>query len=301
MRRLSRPLETPGVAWAAVELLDRAVGRCAALVAPAANRLPPGRRGARGPFVGVGRGHARDQRDRHAPRARGPASARCLSARPCSGVGRGVRCRERRRTHRRDPPFVRTVRTASASWRRNNSVWPPPPKACTSSSRDRSTTSDRGRIRRLPPRASHGRSPLRSAAGPLPCCASAISPRARSHRRARHRARVLALIEHGRPGTVYNVCSGRALAMQDLVDGLRSMASVPVSLETDPVAVPSARRAAGGRRLQPGCRPTPAGAPPFRSKRRSPTCSSIGEPRSSRRRLAREPPPLRHPTATEVS
>ena len=43
-----------------------------------------------------------------------------------------------------------------------------------------------------------------------------------------------ALIEHGRSGTVYNVCSGRALAMQELVDGLRAMASVPVSLETDP-------------------------------------------------------------------
>ena len=44
----------------------------------------------------------------------------------------------------------------------------------------------------------------------------------------------VALVEHGRPGRVYNVCSGHALAMQDLVDGLRSMATVPVSVETDP-------------------------------------------------------------------
>lgn len=43
-----------------------------------------------------------------------------------------------------------------------------------------------------------------------------------------------ALVERGRPGCVYNVCSGRALAMQDLVDGLRARATVPVTVETDP-------------------------------------------------------------------
>lgn len=42
------------------------------------------------------------------------------------------------------------------------------------------------------------------------------------------------LIEQGRPGEVYNVCSGRDIAIQDLADRLVSMATHPITLTPDP-------------------------------------------------------------------
>ena len=42
------------------------------------------------------------------------------------------------------------------------------------------------------------------------------------------------LIEEGEPGDVYNVCSGRDLAIQELADHLVTLARHPVALETDP-------------------------------------------------------------------
>lgn len=38
---------------------------------------------------------------------------------------------------------------------------------------------------------------------------------------------------HGRPGRCYNVCSGRAISMQQLLDGLRAQIRVPVAVEAD--------------------------------------------------------------------
>jgi GDP-4-dehydro-6-deoxy-D-mannose reductase len=43
-----------------------------------------------------------------------------------------------------------------------------------------------------------------------------------------------AIVERGRPGVVYNVCSGRAVSGRELVDGLRARASVPIAVEIDP-------------------------------------------------------------------
>jgi GDP-4-dehydro-6-deoxy-D-mannose reductase len=43
-----------------------------------------------------------------------------------------------------------------------------------------------------------------------------------------------ALALHGRAGGCYNVCSGRAISMQQLLDGLRAQIRVPVAVETDP-------------------------------------------------------------------
>lgn len=43
-----------------------------------------------------------------------------------------------------------------------------------------------------------------------------------------------ALARQGRPGGCYNVCSGRALSMQEVLDGLRAQIRVPVSVEADP-------------------------------------------------------------------
>jgi GDP-4-dehydro-6-deoxy-D-mannose reductase len=42
------------------------------------------------------------------------------------------------------------------------------------------------------------------------------------------------LVEHGEPGEVYNVCSGRDLAIQELADLLVGMAERPIRLEPDP-------------------------------------------------------------------
>lgn len=42
------------------------------------------------------------------------------------------------------------------------------------------------------------------------------------------------LMEYGEPGEVYAVCSGQALAIQDLADRLLSMTEVPMRLVTDP-------------------------------------------------------------------
>jgi GDP-4-dehydro-6-deoxy-D-mannose reductase len=42
------------------------------------------------------------------------------------------------------------------------------------------------------------------------------------------------LMNAGRPGGIYNVCSGRAVSMQDLLDTLRGLIRVPVAVEQDP-------------------------------------------------------------------
>ncbi len=51
----------------------------------------------------------------------------------------------------------------------------------------------------------------------------------------RDAARALALVaEVGTPGEAYNLCSGRGYSIQELLDGLVSLASVPVAVEPDP-------------------------------------------------------------------
>jgi GDP-4-dehydro-6-deoxy-D-mannose reductase len=42
------------------------------------------------------------------------------------------------------------------------------------------------------------------------------------------------LVEHGRAGEVYNVCSGRAIAVQSLADQFISMATIPMELVPEP-------------------------------------------------------------------
>ncbi len=44
----------------------------------------------------------------------------------------------------------------------------------------------------------------------------------------------VALMARGRPGVCYNVCSGRAVSVQTLLEGLRARARVPVTVATDP-------------------------------------------------------------------
>jgi GDP-4-dehydro-6-deoxy-D-mannose reductase len=47
----------------------------------------------------------------------------------------------------------------------------------------------------------------------------------------------LALMGSGVPGEAYNVCSGRAVAMQAMLDGLLALAKVGITVETDPALV----------------------------------------------------------------
>jgi len=44
----------------------------------------------------------------------------------------------------------------------------------------------------------------------------------------------LAIVERGTPGVVYNVCSGHAPRIQDVLDGLRARARIHVDVEVDP-------------------------------------------------------------------
>lgn len=43
-----------------------------------------------------------------------------------------------------------------------------------------------------------------------------------------------ALMERGQPGACYNVCAGRAISMQQLLDGLRAHVRVAITVEQDP-------------------------------------------------------------------
>ena len=43
-----------------------------------------------------------------------------------------------------------------------------------------------------------------------------------------------AIIEHGEPGRAYNVCRGDAVAIQEILDVLVSLSTVPVEVKVDP-------------------------------------------------------------------
>ena len=45
------------------------------------------------------------------------------------------------------------------------------------------------------------------------------------------------MIESGRPGAVYNVCSGRDISIREIADGLLGLAGTSLEFETDPSLV----------------------------------------------------------------
>jgi GDP-4-dehydro-6-deoxy-D-mannose reductase len=47
------------------------------------------------------------------------------------------------------------------------------------------------------------------------------------------------LLEHGKPGAVYNVCSGWAVLLADIIDMFKAQVGIQVTLETEPVRVRS--------------------------------------------------------------
>ena len=94
----------------------------------------------------------------------------------------------------------------------------------------------------------------------------------------------------GQPRRPYNVCSGRAYTMRDLLDILLSLARVPVRVESRPGAAAAERQPVVARQPRAADRATPAGRRRFRSSRRSPTCSSTGAaPRMIARRRCTSP------------
>jgi GDP-4-dehydro-6-deoxy-D-mannose reductase len=73
------------------------------------------------------------------------------------------------------------------------------------------------------------------AAGANPSCASATSTRCATSPTCATRSRAYqAIAERGRPRPPYNVCSGRAYSMRQLLDILLSLARVRVRVEVDP-------------------------------------------------------------------
>ena len=45
------------------------------------------------------------------------------------------------------------------------------------------------------------------------------------------------ILERGVPGRPYNVCTGRAIAIRDLLEMMIARASVPVTIKTDPARI----------------------------------------------------------------
>ena len=79
------------------------------------------------------------------------------------------------------------------------------------------------------------------------------------------------LISQGVPGTIYNVCSGRDVAISDVAEQLLALAHADLELVIDPDLVrPVDVPGAAGRR-QPACRRPRGGRRPSRSRQRSPT------------------------------
>ena len=89
------------------------------------------------------------------------------------------------------------------------------------------------------------------------------------------------LVEQGEPGEVYNVCSGRDVAVQELADELLAMATPPDALRDRPRAAPPGRHPGAAGRPRPAHRRPPAGSPRSPSTRPSPTSSTTGAPASA--------------------
>ena len=68
------------------------------------------------------------------------------------------------------------------------------------------------------------------------------------------------LAERGVAGEVYNVCSGRDVAIADVAEQLQSLAGVELQLRARPGAVAARRRPRGARRLRPSCARRPDGS-----------------------------------------
>ena len=152
--------------------------------------------------------------------------------------------------------------------------------ACRCRSRGRSTTSGRGRIRCSSASGFARRIADIEAGRWEPEIAVGNLDARRDLTDVRDTVRAYRLIlEHGAVGRLYNVCSGRAIAIRELLDMLLARARVPIRVE-------SIRRATG-RTIVPLSLGDPAriqtssaGCRRSRSSKRSTTCSTSGESRT---------------------
>ena len=92
------------------------------------------------------------------------------------------------------------------------------------------------------------------------------------------------LVEHGVPGEVYNVCSGRDVAMSEVAAQLLALAGADLTLETDPELVRPGRRAGAARGRGPAAGGHRLGAASSRSRQRSPTSWPRGRRTDGERR-----------------
>jgi hypothetical protein len=84
------------------------------------------------------------------------------------------------------------------------------------------------------------------------------------------------LIERGVPGTVYNVCSGRDVAISEVAEPPPGPGRGRPGAGDRPRAGAPGRRAGAAGRRRPPARPPPAGRQRSRSRQRSPTSSPPG-------------------------
>ena len=234
------------VTWEAVDLLDRSP------VVDAIARLKPATvyhcAGAAhvGPGVGTHGGDIRGERSRDPPPARRARSGRRGDARAHAELGAGLpagdRAADRGPSARPHQP-VRLEQARPGARRKPRSAG-----GAGHASRGRSTTSVPGRIRPSPRRDSPGRSRRSRRACSRPRSSSAISrrgaisptsatPSVRTDDRRREAVRA----------GPYNVCSGRAVAIRDVLDMLVARARVPIRVHVDSSALPAERRAAAAR------------------------------------------------------
>ena len=234
--RLGATAAAAGVAWRAVELQDRAAVERALAARPAGRDLPLRRRRARRRFVGPRRGHAGQQRRRHRPPVRARLSA--LGLRPrVRGHRLGDDLSRRRPTPlTEDSPLAPNTpygtsklaqeMVAITAWREHGM-----PAVVTRS------------FNHIGP----GQSPAFAAASfarqlalieaglasPTIAVGNLAAERDLSDVRDTVRA-YIALMARGGRAACYNVCSGRAVSVQALLDGLRARVRVPVEVAIDP-------------------------------------------------------------------
>ena len=116
-------------------------------------------------------------------------------------------------------------------------------------------------------------------------CASATSTRARDVLDVRDvcDAYVLLLEGGGEAGEIYNVCSGTATPMREILRRLIEIARVPVEVRDDPGAHAPGGRARSASATRASCAPRPAGR---RASRWAPRCApSTRTPRAPERRI----------------
>ena len=200
--------------------------------APAVGHLSLRRhRPRRGVLVGA-RPRVERQRARHASRARRRPGRRPGLSRSRDRFRARLPAVDRAAPGRRSDRPIRSVRRQQA---RAGDARISAARRRRCSSCARSTTPDRGSRRRTSRRALRGRSRRSKPGCASRCCASATSSRAATSRTsATPSARTGSLSSADDPRRPYNVCSGEAYRVRDLLDALIGLSRASIDIEVDP-------------------------------------------------------------------